>query len=344
MEFFVAFLTGLTAGGLSCLAVQGGLLASSMARQMEENLASSKKRSKASPTAKPASARPILLFLAAKLIAYTLLGALLGALGSVFQLTLLTRAILLLVIGVFMIGNGLRMLNVHPFFRYFAIETPSFLTRYIRRVAKNDSDVTPLFLGALTVLIPCGVTQSMMALAIGSADPLFGAGILFAFTLGASPVFFGAAYLTFKLGSRLEANFMRFVAVVVLILGLITIDSGLNLMGAPSVSRAINQLRAPAGELASSETPPATELVVEARNEGYFPTLLRARAGEPVTLTLVTNETLSCSRAFVIPALNVEELLPGTGRVTFDIPPQAAGTKMKFTCSMGMYTGEIVFQ
>lgn len=34
----VVFLTGLTTGGLSCLAVQGGLLASSVAQQAEQNI------------------------------------------------------------------------------------------------------------------------------------------------------------------------------------------------------------------------------------------------------------------------------------------------------------------
>ena len=46
----VAFITGLTTGGLSCLAVQGGLLASSLAHQIEqdylEQSAQSTKRSK----------------------------------------------------------------------------------------------------------------------------------------------------------------------------------------------------------------------------------------------------------------------------------------------------------
>ena len=90
-----------------------------------------------------------------------------------------------------------------------------------------------LFLGFLTVLIPCGVTQAMMAIAIGTGNPLQGAAILFAFTLGASPVFFTVAYLTTRLGARLETVFMRFVAVVVLILGLVSIENGLNLMGSP---------------------------------------------------------------------------------------------------------------
>jgi plastocyanin domain-containing protein len=58
---------------------------------------------------------------------------------------------------------------------------------------------------------------------------------------------------------------------------------------------------------------------------------------------MVTEETYSCARGFVIPALNIEELLPASGTVVIDIPAQKAGTVMQFTCSMGMYTGEIIF-
>src|SRR5687767_1989058 len=36
-QIFIALITGLTTGGLSCLAVQGGLLASSMAHQIEQD-------------------------------------------------------------------------------------------------------------------------------------------------------------------------------------------------------------------------------------------------------------------------------------------------------------------
>ena len=46
---WVAFITGITTGGLSCMAVQGGLLASSLANQIEKDLSiPSKKIKKAS--------------------------------------------------------------------------------------------------------------------------------------------------------------------------------------------------------------------------------------------------------------------------------------------------------
>src|SRR5512143_2809011 len=98
MDLLLAFITGLTTGGLSCLAVQGGLLASSLAYQIEQAYrtpAGSRKKNPNAPTARPRIAQPIILFLTAKIGAYTLLGLLLGALGSVLQLTATMRAILL---------------------------------------------------------------------------------------------------------------------------------------------------------------------------------------------------------------------------------------------------------
>jgi uncharacterized protein len=348
--YMVAFITGLTTGGLSCLAVQGGLLASSIGNQFEQDMLSNTAKGKRSPkrtrAARTHHAVPIILFLLAKLVAYTLLGFLLGALGSVLSLNSTVRAILLIAIGIFMIGNGLRMLNVHPIFRYFVIEPPSSIKRYIRRKSKGETDFfTPIFMGALTIFIPCGVTQAMMAVALGMGSALQGAGIMFAFILGTSPVFFGVAYLATELGSKTERVFMRFVAVVILIVGLFSIDSGLTLMGNPySISNLIQSRNTASVPTLAPASLPGTSLMLDAKNDGYYPGTLYAKAGVPVLLNVATNRTTSCSRAFVIPALGVETLLPGTGTVPINIPPQEAGTVLRFTCSMGMYTGQIVFK
>jgi sulfite exporter TauE/SafE len=350
-QLLVAFVTGITTGGLSCLAVQGGLLASSLAHQIEQDYvqhAATTKKSKAAPRSN--SALPIALFLLAKLVAYTLLGALLGWLGSYLTLSPLTRAFLMIAIGVFMIGNALRMFNVHPIFRYFSIEPPKFITRYIRRTAKGTDTATPIFLGLLTVFIPCGVTQAMMATALGTGSIAMGAALMFAFTLGTSPVFFIIAYLTTELGSRLEKFFMRFVAVLVLILGFVTLDGGLNLMGSPLSLQNLtrNWFPSESSTVAQADSPqPAAadgSIILEVQNSGYFPTTLKAPAGQDFTLNLVTDQTYSCARDFVIPALNYYELLPDTGTVQVNIPAQKAGSTLFFTCSMGMYTGQIVFE
>lgn len=412
-DLAVIFLTGLTTGGLSCLAVQGGLLASSVAHQAEQNIqkqlaaqSAAKKgknyiQLKSGPVDTIAAAPqrfawPILLFLGAKLVAYTILGFLLGAVGSVLQLTPFMRAILQITIGIFMLGTALRMLNIHPIFRYFALEPPAFMTRYIRKTAKNSAHeiITPLFLGALTVFIPCGVTQAMMALAIGAGDAVQGAAIMFAFTLGASPIFFALAYLTTQLGKKLETRFLTLVALVVFVLGLVSINGGLNLLGKPlsrsgitgATSPAINaqsqpptnpvvtlqpgpqtliqptvaplqpqaqpSLNLPVGP--SQPQPPVTGnpaavdpsthvVTINALDYGYDPPVIKAPAGQPVQLNLVTNNTYSCTRAFVIPSLNIQQILPESGVTTFDLPAQSAGSVLYFTCSMGMYGGQIQF-
>jgi sulfite exporter TauE/SafE len=343
-EMWVAFITGLTTGGLSCMAVQGGLLAGSLANQIETDVTTGQNRK-----FQPHIALPIILFLAAKLVVYTLLGYLLGALGSIFELTPTTRAIMQFAIGIFIIGNALRMLNVHPLFRYFSFEPPTWLTRYIRRKSKNKTSfITPLYLGALTVLIPCGVTQTIMAAAVATANPLLGAALMFSFTLGTSPVFFLLSYFATRLSAVMEKYFVRIIAVVLFVLGILAIDTGINLLGAPySITRMVQSAFSQPASVVTEKPVVDTarnELVVNATGYGYEPSSLHAPANTPIKLNLVTNDTYSCSRAFTIPELNMAKLLPATGTTVLEIPPQPPGKVLAFTCSMGMYSGEIVFE
>lgn len=340
MDFLIAFITGLTTGGLSCLAVQGGLLASSLAHQVEQDI---QKREKPD-THKNQIARPIFLFLGAKILAYTLLGLLFGAIGSVLQLSSPIRAILLIAIGVFMAGNGLRMLNIHPIFRHFVFEPPASITRYVRRTSKNSSTlVTPLFLGALTVLIPCGITQSMLAVALGSGSALEGGGLMFAFTLGTSPVFFLVAYFATQMGARLEKYFTRLVAASVIILGLISINSGLGLAGSPFSISVSGFNPDPTTLPQTGPGPGQTVYNVQVTDNGYIPQIYHLPANRPISLNWVSRNVQSCSLSVVVPDLAYEKVLPSTGQVTLDIPAQQKGTLMRYSCSMGMYLGQFVF-
>jgi len=358
-SLWIVFFTGLTAGGLSCMAIQGGLLTSSLASQLETEQVQKNGKRKPKPKVKLPFAKPIVLFLIAKLVVYTLFGVLLGALGSAFDLTPQMRGWLQIVIAIFMLGNAMRLLNVHPIFRYFNIEPPPALRRWIRRKAKNQENwFSPLFLGALTVFIPCGVTQTMMALAVSTASPLQGGMIMFAFTLGASPLFFLLTYLATKLGAMLEKYFVRFVVLALVVFAFLSFDSGLNVMGFPyTISRltyanrvnasTVPRLDDPANfpSVSVASTPVVgSDVVVYVKNDGYFPYESYAIAGEPLTLRLKTNNTISCSRSFIIPSLNIKALLDATGEKVIEIPPQEAGTTLAYSCSMGMYTGVIKFQ
>ncbi|MHC1771270.1 MAG: sulfite exporter TauE/SafE family protein [Flexilinea sp.] len=382
----IAFITGLTTGGLNCLAIQGGLLASCMANQMDKEFQTLqiKKGSKGIDQSNGNKNRglSILAFLLAKLLAYTILGALLGFAGKMFQLSPFARAFLQIAIGIFMLGTALRMLNVHPIFRYFAFEPPAFLRRRIRKTAAGTTGaslVAPAFLGLLTVFIPCGITQAMMVTALGTGNPLQGAALMFAFTLGTSPVFFGVAYFAFQLGAKLEKHFMRFAAVAILFLAVMMIDSGITLSGSPvSLSRLANRAFSRQESAASvpadvfpdtaviektaesssslpefsdivTQTPEAAPdleegvITVDVVNYGYKPNIIHAKSGIPIKLQLVTQKTQSCSRAFIMPALGVQMILEETGTAVVDIPAQEKGKKINFSCSMGMYGGSIIF-
>lgn len=372
----LAFITGLTTGGLSCFAVQGGLLTSSIASFAEQKPTPGKRGAKPRAAARSRVMEPILLFLSAKLVAYTVLGFLLGLVGTLLSPSPIARGLLQIAVGTFMIGNALRMLNVHPIFRFFSFEPPRAVTRLIRRKAKQGQDrLTPIFLGALTVLIPCGITQIVMATAVSTGSPWMGAALLFAFVLGASPVFFGVTYLATRISALFEKQFIRVLAVIILLLGLYSIETGLNLSGSPfTLTRVMAAWRGeqPAVQGAPANRAPSqdvalpstlseglgapdsnsgvlqmgsqTDLTINVQNTGYRPETIYAPADKPLAVKLVTKNVYSCSRAFVIPDLNFQQLLPNTGEVSLEIPAQKSGTVLPFMCSMGMYTGVIIFQ
>lgn len=334
-SIWLAFITGLTTGGLSCMAVQGGLLATTLA-----------------PNGKPTSgwdtARTIGTFLIAKLFVYALLGLLLGWLGTVVQLSGIVRATIRLAVAIFLIGTALRMLNVHPFFRVFALEPPKALTRWLRRFSKDGSHdaATPAFLGLLTVLIPCGVTQAMMATALTTASSLMGLAIMVAFTLGTMPVFFGLAFAATRLGHSLQRRFTAAAAILILGLGFYAFEGGLNLLGSPVSVAAFMENRATdtQDQVTSEPSTQPTEFRIRVSDErGYEPKNLTAPANTPITLTMETDGVYGCVGAVVFPSLKISTYLPTSGTETIEIPPQKKGT-LRYTCAMGMYSARITFK
>lgn len=337
------FTTGLITGGLTCLAVQGGLLTALLAQQEEKKLKENLTHG---------NALPVLSFLLAKLIAYTLLGFVLGWLGSFFQFSLQVQIFLQLAVVIFMVGTALNLLNVHPFFRYFVIQPPRFITRFIRSQSKKEYHsavrqhvFAPALLGALTIFIPCGTTQAMMALAVGSGSPWWGATILFVFVLGTSPVFFVLGYLTMKLGDVLKAQFMKVAAIVIIFLALFNFDNALSLMGSPFTFKSI--VTNAFCFLSYCDDPnlnalvPVTEETITITAKGYTPNIFSVPAGSEVTVHLVNKDGAGCTQAFTIPSLNLQKVVkPNTTEtVTFTAPDKPG--KIAFMCSMGMYEGTI---
>ncbi len=330
-NIWLAFATGLTTGGISCLAVQGGLLASSVAETEERVLTKLEKFSKVGA------------FLIAKLIAYTFLGFALGSLGSTLLLTPKILGWMQIFAGLFMLGTAARLLNLHPIFRYFQIQPPKFAYRLVRNESRSKSLFTPAILGFTTILIPCGVTQAMMALAIASANPLFGAAIMFAFTLGTSPVFFAMGMAAMELLKRKWFNYAA--AAVIAVLAILSIEAGQTLKGSPlrlaNFWKALttDEYAASAGSVAGVNAAGAQEVTITVASRGYKSSASTLKVGVPVKLTLQTNNTQGCSRAFSIPDYKISKILPQTGTETVEFTPKTTG-QLTYSCSMGMYSGQ----
>ncbi len=327
------FLTGLFVGGLSCLAVQGGLLAATLAQGEEEKLKDKMNKS--------GNALPIASFLLAKLIAYTILGFLLGSLGSVFELSLTAKVVMQFAVAIFMIGTALNLLNVHPIFRYFVIAPPRFLTKIVHRQSKQPSLFAPILLGAFTVFIPCGTTQAMMALSIGSANPFMGAAILAAFVLGTSPLFFILGYFATKLGDVLHQRFIRIAAFALILLAIFNANNALALTGSNFTFENIWQGMFNSASAQNPENQTATDATINFEQTGYSPNYLSVKAGSTITLHLVNSGGQGCIQGFTIPSLGIQKtiLYGNSDTITFTAPskPQT----LAFMCSMGMFRGTI---
>jgi len=331
-----AFLAGLTTGGISCLAIQGGLLASSLSAIGENGAETDGKA--------PSRWLAISLFLLAKLLAYTVLGFFLGWIGSTLTLSPKILGWMQILVGLFMLATAGRILELHPIFRYFVIQPPRWTYRLLKKSSMNSSLFGPFLLGFLTILMPCGVTQATMAIAIASGSAPLGAAIMFAFVLGTSPLFFVLGATIVEL---LQRKAFAFVAAAVIILfGILSINGGLGVMGSfytiQNIYRAattpVDQLSVNGGGVTVSAAG-IQEVTIEVSNSGYTSPTTALKAGVPVRLTLVTNNTRGCSRAFTIPSLGISKVLPETGSEVIEFTPKKIG-RLAYSCSMGMYTGQ----
>ena len=245
-----------------------------------------------------------------------------------------------LLIGIFMILTAANLAGIHPFFRRFVITPPKFIFKFLRKESRVDSFFTPILLGAMTILIPCGVTQAMMLLAVSAGNPLVSSLIMFFFTLGTSPVFFAIGYAATELFKR--KAFATVAAAVVAVFGLISINSGQVLRGSPHTFQNYSRVIFASSEKSTGGLPPVTDgaqnVTININSRGYTSDTKKIKLGIPVKLTLISNSAAGCSRAFTIPDYNISEVLPVTGSKTVEFTPTKVG-QLTYTCSMGMYTG-----
>lgn len=342
MNLWIIFLTGLTSGGVSCAAVQGGLLASAIASQKQHELKSG--QTAAHQKFDLHDWLPATSFLTTKLLAHVLLGATLGLLGSALTLSKTAALIFQTAAALFMLGSALNLLNVHPLFRWFALQPPKALFKWLRVTSKHESLIAPAVLGFFTIFIPCGVTQAMEVLAITSQSSIQGALIMGTFVLGTLPLFLLIGVITARFSELWRTRFLRIAAALLIFLALSSLNGVLVALDSPisvqKMGNALSEIGKPPAWYGGGVQTGTQVLQLNVTSSGYEPRKLRAAAGQPVELHLVTNKAYSCALAFTLPAFDIEEMLEPTGERVVTFTPTKPG-KYIYTCSMGMYTGTL---
>lgn len=326
-QIWLAFITGLTTGGLSCFAVQGGLLATSLSQQKKEN-----------------EKTAVTLFLVGKLLSYTILGAFLGALGSKIIISPIVQGWMQIIAGIFMLIAVGRLLDLHPIFRRFVITPPKSFFRLLRTKSGSEGVLSASLLGFLTFLIPCGVTQAMMLLAVSSGSAILGSLIMFSFTLGTSPVFFALGIASAQIFKTKSLKYVA--ALAILILAILSINTGQVLRGSihtlqnywiAATNNTGNDVNTNS-QVANINNEGKQEVTINVFSGGYKSNVKTLNSGVPTKVTLISNNVLGCSRAFTIPEYNLSKILPVSGTEYLEFTPTKKG-KLTYTCSMGMYTG-----
>ncbi len=171
-SFFIIFLIGITASMSSCLAVTGGIVI------WFSNYLDSSKWFLSHLKIQWA-------FHIGRIIWFSILGWILGILGSFIGSIGILNKVLLFFVWFLMIYMGFNMLNIFPSITKFWVSMPKGFANKILNI-KN-----PLFapvVWALTFFLPCWFTQSMQVYATSSESFLSWAMIMWIFALWTAPI------------------------------------------------------------------------------------------------------------------------------------------------------------
>ncbi|MBW9145931.1 sulfite exporter TauE/SafE family protein [Clostridium sp. CM028] len=320
--YFVLFIVGVLTS-IHCVGMCGGIMLSQ----------SINKDSKS----KFDSIKPALLYNAGRVIAYTVIGGIVGALGSVLSLSLSAKAGLQIFAGVFMIIMGLNM-SGYSLFRRFNIKLP----RPACSVKKKPK--TPFLVGVLNGLMPCGPLQTMQLYALGTGSAFNGALSMLIFSLGTVPLMLTFGALSGLLTKGYTKTLLKFSGILVVVLGIVMGSRGLALAGVnvPSTSSLASSL---SGNNPLESATPAAKATIEngvqvvkmtADGAGYTPNGLYIQKNMPVKWIIDGKSLNSCNRQIIIPSLNIQKnLKPGENVIEFTPKDK----DINFSCGMGMIRG-----
>lgn len=315
MGYGLLFVAGLLTS-LHCIAMCGGINISQCASYQIDDTKSPLK--------------PSMLYNVGRVFSYTIIGGVVGGLGSVVNFSGEANGIVAIFAGVFMLLMGLNMLNIFPQLKKFNVRMPKFFGKKINNSLNNRG---PFYIGLLNGLMPCGPLQSMQLYALGTGSILNGALSMFFFSIGTIPLMFGLGVASSLISNKLSHKIMKLGATLVMILGLIMINRGLSLSG---ISIA-GVTKSPSNIAVLNDN---IQVVTTKMESGSY-TPIVVQKDIPVKWTIIADESdlNGCNNPVTIPKYNIEKtLVPGENIIEFT--PQEEGD-IAYTCWMGMISSNI---
>ena len=290
--------------------------------------------------------RPGFLYHAGRVISYTVIGGLVGALGSVISFSGPAKGAVQLAAGVFMVIMGLNMLNLFPWLRRFNPRLPRFFAAKVN--AGKTSSKSPLYVGLLNGLMPCGPLQAMQLYALSTGSAIQGALAMLMFSLGTVPLMFGLSVVSTWLTGRSRGRLLKASAVLVALLGIFMFSSGLSLAGIalpdPRVRASGTSADSTGAGAASGAGVAVIEngvqtVVIQLSSNRYAP--ITVQKGLPVRWIVQAEAgTINgCNNEIIVPAYDISKKLePGDNAIEFT--PEKSGT-FAYSCWMGMIRSKI---
>jgi len=316
MGYLALFVVGLFTS-VHCVAMCGGI-----------NISQCANIKYTSGTGMKSKLEPSLLYNGGRVISYTIVGGIVGALGSVFQFSGTMKGIVAVLAGVFMIIMGLNMMNVFPWLRKFNPRLPKIFGGI------NSEGKGPLVVGLLNGLMPCGPLQAMQLYALLTGSPVTGALSMLFFSLGTTPLMFGLGAISSMLTKKFTKKMMTVSAVLVVFLGVGMFSTGMSLSGItlPGVGTS--------GEAVAAIVKDGVQTVtVNVTSGSYEP--ITVKAGIPVKLVFHAEKgnINGCNGTIIIPKYNIEQQLQ-EGDTEVEFTPTTTGT-IPYSCWMGMIKSTI---
>jgi len=167
---------------------------------------------------------------------YTLLGIIAGIIGSVISgITWFSQAqfYLSILAGIMMITFGLHIAGwmPDPFTRVISrFYKFTGLGQWVATARTSSNPASWYFVGALNGLLPCGLVYAALSLNLAVGDPVRSSIGMFLFGLGTVPSMMLVPVIFKKLTTAIRARTVKVAAVLVVLVGVVTMLRGTELM------------------------------------------------------------------------------------------------------------------